>query len=112
MMGAWFKLEGVFHERRMSVSVMASTMGLSGQAEMSPKTTRTLAVTCKEIVYCEIFRIIELKYFSIICKRCVNCYVTCNFYLLHTHTYTHIHIYTRIHIHIIVLVNYLIYVIE
>jgi hypothetical protein len=45
MMGAWLRFEGVFQESKMSVSVMASTIGLSGQLEMSPKTTRTEAVT-------------------------------------------------------------------
>ncbi len=40
----------------MSVSVMASTTGLSGQPEMSPRTTRTVAVTCdRKCVYLQLF---------------------------------------------------------
>ena len=46
MTGAWLSWDGVFHERRISVSVMASTEGLSGLPQMSPRTTRMVAVTC------------------------------------------------------------------
>lgn len=37
---------GVFHDINMSVSVIASTTGDSGDVEMSPSTTRTVAVAC------------------------------------------------------------------
>ena len=46
MTGVWFNCAGVFHDSKISVSVIASTMGLSGLPEMSPKTTRIVAVTC------------------------------------------------------------------
>ena len=38
------RADGVFHEMRISVSVMASTTGDSGEVEISPRTTRTVAV--------------------------------------------------------------------
>ena len=38
------RADGVFHEMRISVSVIASTTGDSGEVEISPKTTRTVAV--------------------------------------------------------------------
>ena len=46
MTGVWLRAAGVFHEIKMSVSVMASTTGDSGDVEMSPRTTRTVAVAC------------------------------------------------------------------
>ena len=46
MTGVWLRAAGVFHEIKMSVSVIASTTGDSGDVEMSPRTTRTVAVAC------------------------------------------------------------------
>ena len=46
MTGAWLSCDGVFHDSKMSVSVIASTKGLSGLPQMSPNTTRIVAVTC------------------------------------------------------------------
>ena len=62
---------GVFHEIKMSVSVIASTTGDSGDVEMSPRTTRTVAVACPSWLRATtIFTMIsisdELNYYKLI----------------------------------------------